>query len=206
MQSNRTDRNSDMCSDPTRLAPHTETQLAAEMDTYLRLSYYDSCRNHFGAVFENSHQPNIKSQSKTNPSVSSVLVRFLQEDVRFGADEFQKDFAYKTTVFLFSPMTTLFDIYIQGLVFWGLIDTGSVLYSKNSNIISEQFMNDALQGEGSLFDNVADGQNPYNYSSKFQVTENELLTKNSQMHTMVGFILWICISLSVGRGDCYLFW
>lgn len=186
MKIDKSDPPSHPNSDNSRFTQQTENYLASEMKTYLQLAYYDSCRNHFGNTFENSLQPRNKNNNKTGPSVSSVLVRFIQEDVCFAPDEFQKDFAYKTTVFLFSPMTTLFDIYIQALVFWDLIDTGQVQYSKNSNIITENFFNDDPKTEGDKFDDSSQGNNRY-LSSKFLQTEKSHLTKNSQVFLFYDF-------------------
>lgn len=102
------------------------------MDKFLKFCYYDSYRNQFGLDYDTSLP---QRPVKKKVTLNSVLVRFIEEDIKFDSDEFQKEFTYKTCVFLLTPMTTLFDIYVQSLIFWGLVENLNEIISDHSNMI-----------------------------------------------------------------------
>jgi hypothetical protein len=145
-------------------------QLSSEMDKFLKFCYYDSYRNQFGLDCETAvpQQP-----AKKKVSLNSVLIRFVGEDIRFDSDEFQKEFTYKTCVFLLTPMTTLFDIYVQCLIFWCLVDNLNEVVSDHSNMIHNSKFKNYL---GSIENNLKSrSENKSNYFSSKQQNSDQLV-------------------------------
>lgn len=122
-------------STPTNICrPKDSHQLSAEMDKFLKFCYYDSYRNQFGLDFETT-APAHPAQKKV--VLSSVLIRYVDENVRFKSDEFQKEVTYKTYVLLLTPKMTLFDVYVESLIFWDLVPNLNPITSYNNNLITE---------------------------------------------------------------------